>query len=76
MSNYKTWFKRIRMAFELNRREVVEIMKIGGMPVSSSHIDGWARPGNDAQRSRPMTEAEFDAFTFGLVEWSKREDKT
>lgn len=70
---YGTWFKRIRLSLSLSRADVVEIMRLGGIEVSSSRADGWSRPSSDARRATTMTEREFDAFTSGLVEWTKRD---
>ena len=75
MSQCKTWFKRLRLVLELDRADIVEIMRLAESPVSSSQADGWMRPDNDTRRSRPMSEAEFDAFTRGLVEWSKEKPR-
>ncbi len=48
-------------------------MRLGGCPVSASRADGWMRPDTDIRRSTDMTEREFDAFTSGLVQWSKQD---
>lgn len=72
-SQFKIWFKRIRLTLELTRTEVTEIMRLGGCPVSASRADGWMRPDTDIRRSTDMTEREFDAFTSGLVQWSKQD---
>ena len=62
------------MAFELDRKDVVEIMKTVGMPVSNSTADGWTRSEADTRRKAEMTKEQFDAFTHGLVEWSRKTD--
>lgn len=64
-------FKRVRLAMEMSRSDVVECMRIGGIPVSGSRADGWMRSQADTSRRTLMTEPEFDAFLTGLVEWSK-----
>lgn len=65
------------MTLELTRHDVTAIMRIGGIDVSSSRADGWARK-RDApdDRRTVMTEAEFEAFTTGLVEWARDARKT
>lgn len=70
-----TWndrFKKIRIAFEIDRYDVVAICAAGGLKISSSLADGWVRSTSD-DRFRQMSEAEFDAFCAGLVYWSKTE---
>lgn len=70
---YTKWSQRVRLALELTRHDVVEIMAAGGVTVSSSRADGWMRRRDVADGRRTvMSEAEFDAFTRGLVEWSRR----
>lgn len=69
-TRYNNWYKRIRLAMELSRGDVVECMRIGGVIVSGSRVDGWARSQSDPTRRTLMTEHEFDAFTRGLVEWT------
>jgi hypothetical protein len=51
-----TWFKRIRIVHELDRKQVVEIMRLGGT--------------ESGRRLTVITEREFDAFLTGLVEWT------
>lgn len=70
--NYNIWYKRIRLAMELSRDDVVEIMRLGGVEISSSRADGWSRASADTRRGATMSEPEFEAFTFGLVEWTRR----
>lgn len=71
-NRYSRWFQRVRIALELTRHDVVAIVAAGGVTVSSSRADGWSR-NRDASDDRRtvMTEPEFDAFTVGLVEWSR-----
>lgn len=69
------WYKRLRLALDLDRNDVVEVMRLGGVEISKSRADAWARgrPAADERGVRQtMTASEFDAFTRGLVEWSKR----
>ena len=71
MSSIDIWYKRLRLALRLHRRDVVEIMRLGGLSVSSSRADGWNRADGD-DRGQDITNEEFDAFTHGLVEWMKQ----
>ncbi|KWT70748.1 hypothetical protein APY04_0809 [Hyphomicrobium sulfonivorans] len=71
MPTYNMWFKRIRLSHAMSRRDVVEAMRLGGVEVSSSRADRWTRADGDSRRGATMTEDEFDAFTRGLVEWTK-----
>lgn len=64
-------FKRVRLACRLSRANVVECMSIGGISISNSRADGWMRSQSDDRRTL-MTEAEFDAFLSGLVEFLKQ----
>lgn len=41
--DHTLWFQRVRLALELSRHDVVEIVRLGGLTVSSSRADGWAR---------------------------------
>ena len=65
---FTNWFKRIRTAMRLTRRDVVAIMARGGIEISASRADGWMRHEDDDRRN-VMSETEFDTFTYGLVEW-------
>lgn len=71
---YTKWLQRIRLALELDRHDIVEIMAEGGVTISSSRADGWMRRRDavDDRRQTTMTEQEFNAFTRGLVEWSRK----
>lgn len=68
---FNRWFKRIRIVMELDRRDVVGIMRLGGIEISLSRADGWQRSQDDTTRRTLMTEPEFEAFTIGLVEWKR-----
>ncbi len=73
-AGYSTWYKRLRLALDLDRHDVVEIMRLGGVEISKSRADAWAR-GTQAADERgvrqTMTRDEFDAFTRGIAAWSK-----
>lgn len=67
---YNRWFRRIKTSHAMNRSEIVECCRLGGMEISGSMADAWGRnAGADARRSAPMTEEQFEAFTAGLVDW-------
>lgn len=67
---FNIWYKRLRLALELDRAQVIKIMELGGETVTRSHVDGWKLNDKD-DRYRAMTMKEFDSFTFGLVEFRK-----
>ena len=80
MSRNNKNFKRLRAALALSRSDVSEIMRLGGIEVSSSRADAWGRgessekwsgTGQGQRRMAPMSDDEFDAFCGGLVEWVK-----
>lgn len=76
-TEYNTYLKRIAIAFRLDRRDVAEIMALGGETVSNSQADAWLRGRHSAGdrvslAQRAMTRAQFDAFTRGLAEWGRR----
>jgi hypothetical protein len=66
---FNRWYRRICISHDLTRHEVVEIMRVAGMEISSSRADGWKRVDTESRRGATMTEPEFEAFTNGLVEW-------
>lgn len=68
---FNSWYNRVRMSMDLDKRSVSQIMRLGGVECSISEIEGWQRRENDARRHRTMTEQQFDAFTNGLVEWTR-----
>lgn len=70
MNRWNLYFRRIRSSHELDKREVQECCRLGGLEITVSRAEGWSR--TDARRSTVMTEAEFDAFTQGLVQWAGR----
>ena len=72
MTNWNGYYKRIRTAMELDRDDVVACCQLGGLEITRSRAEGWARGEHDRRRHVAMTEAEFDAFTVGLVEWTKQ----
>lgn len=68
---FNSWYNRVRMSMGLDKRNVFEIMRLGGVECSLSEIEGWQRREADTRRHRTMTEQQFDAFTSGLVEWTR-----
>lgn len=67
---YNRWFRRIKTSHAMSRAEIVECCRLGGLEISGSMADAWARKsGTDARRAAPMTELQFEAFTAGLVDW-------
>ena len=66
-----TYYKRVRVALELDKHDVAEILRLGGGEASLSEIEGWSRRESDQRRYRSMSEAQFDVFTRGLVEWAR-----
>jgi len=75
-----TIYKSLKTTFRLTDAEVVEIVRLGGVTVSKTQVNGWGRakdalrkadPGSHhpAQRERrykPMRNDEFWAFWHGL----------
>lgn len=67
---YNRWFRRIKTSHAMTRADIVECCRLGGLEISGSMADAWSRrAGTDARRANPMTEAQFEAFTAGLVDW-------
>jgi hypothetical protein len=67
------WYKMIRTVHELNRKQVVEIMRLGGIEISGSRADGWVRSQADTHRRNLITPDEFEAFLAGLLKWTRPE---
>lgn len=63
-------YNRIRKSHNLDRQQVAEMCRVGGLTVSSSKVQGWQQ-GRDSGRFVKITEADFDAFTYGLAEWAR-----
>lgn len=75
--------RRVCGAFQLGRRDVVDICRLGGLEISGSRADGWRRgagtyrkpdagshdPGNLERRDKPVGDDEFAAFWRGLALW-------
>lgn len=68
---YNRWLRRIVMSHRLRKHEIAECCRRGGMTISASRAEGWTRGASDTRRHVTMTEAEFDAFTSGLVDWAR-----
>lgn len=77
MTDWNSHFRRIAGSHKMSREEVVECLRLGGMEISRSRADGWRRGlqggtlERGARRSTIMSEAEFDAFTSGLIPWAR-----
>jgi len=69
--NLNAEYKKLRLALELNRHDVVEICRLGGVDVSASQADGWARR-SDSAKFVVMTREQYYGFLDGLVIWNKR----
>lgn len=69
--DYNRWFRRIVMSHRLTKQDVAECCRLGGLTVAVSRAEGWKRGASDTRRHVVMTEAEFDAFTAGLVDWAR-----
>lgn len=71
MTDWNAYYKRVRTSHKMERGEVVEACRLGGLEISVSRAEGWARGPSDARRHVCMTESDFDAFTRGVVEWAR-----
>ncbi|WNP33606.1 hypothetical protein RN333_08515 [Enterobacter kobei] len=75
--------KLIASSLELSRKDIAEIVTIGGVETSSSRADKWLRSstatknatgnselaGSRVNRTDTITDAEFTAFCTGLKPW-------
>ena len=68
---YNRWYRRISMSHRLTKSDTVECCRLGGLEISVSRAEGWKRGVSDSRRHVAMTDAEFEAFTSGLVEWAR-----
>lgn len=72
MTDWNTHFRRICMSHRLVKADIVECCRLGGIEISLSKAEAWRRSAASRHRHvTAMTEAEFDAFTYGLVEWAR-----
>ncbi|RDH86945.1 MAG: hypothetical protein DIZ77_08250 [endosymbiont of Seepiophila jonesi] len=76
-------FRRVAGALRLTKRDIVEIVALGGETISASLADGWKRdpdtfrkpdagshnPGNRERRGKPITDDQWEAFWYGLDDW-------
>jgi len=69
MTDWNLLFTRIRMSHRMTHLDVVECCRLGGLAVTRSRAEGWGR--RDERRHQRMREADFAAFTAGLVDWSR-----
>ena len=79
--------RRVCGAFQLSRRDVVDICRLGGLEISASKADGWKRgaqtyrnpdagsrdPEDLERRDKSVSDAEFAAFWRGLTIWLHNE---
>lgn len=73
MSEYNDYFKRVRISHEMSRSDVVQCCALGGLEITGSRSEGWARGIADERRFIEMHKDEFEAFTIGLIAWSREE---
>lgn len=77
MTDWNRYFRRIRITHQMTKQDVVECCRLGGLTISASRAEAWARGVQGERlergdhRSTAMTEAEFEAFTAGLVDWAR-----
>lgn len=70
-------FRLIRASHEMSKHDVVEACRHGGVEITASRAEAWARtwrggtPDRGDRRSTAMTEAEFMGFVAGLVTWAR-----
>lgn len=72
MTDWNAHYRRVRTSHKMDRQEVVECCRLGGMEISVSRAEGWARGIGDTRRHVRMTAEDFDAFTGGLVDWARK----
>lgn len=65
-------FRRICFALNVNRDEIREILRLGGVAASGERITRWSRNRTGPGGYQTMSEVEFNAFCEGLVPWTKR----
>lgn len=71
MSDYNRYLVRIKMSHRMDRKDIVRCCQIGGVNVTGSRVAAWLRSQSSDRDHAPMTAAEFDAFTYGIVEWAR-----
>nr|WP_160623800.1 DUF1456 family protein [Mixta intestinalis] len=78
MISFNEHLKLLASAMNLTRRDIAEIVELGGVSVSKSRADMWMRNpastkinvrGTRSSLYREMTEEEFTAFCAGLKPW-------
>lgn len=68
---YNRYFRRVRISHRMSKHDVVVACQRGGLEITPSRAEAWARGEQDARRHIAMSEAEFEAFTRGLVDWAR-----
>lgn len=72
MTDWNTHYRRICISHRLTKLDIVECCRLGGLEISNSKAEAWRRASSsDHRHVTRMTEAEFDAFTRGLVDWAR-----
>ena len=70
-------FRPIRASHEMSKHDVVEACRHGGIEITNSRAEAWARAWRGGaldrgdRRSTAMTEEEFMGFVAGLVPWAR-----
>lgn len=67
--NFNRYFKRISASHRMRKHDVVKCCALGGLEITASRAEGWRRGEHDERRFLAMSEAEFEAFTSGLIKW-------
>ena len=67
-TEYNQYFSMLKKAFRLNLKDLIFIFDQGGMNLSKTEIDGFARnpTSNRSDKFRMMEKKHFEAFCKGL----------
>lgn len=68
--NYNAYLKKIRSSHAMQREDVLRCCVLGGLEITNSRAEGWARAESDGRRFIRMGRAEFEAFLDGLPAWA------
>lgn len=85
-SQHNAALRRIASALRLDRKQIREIVSLGGIEISASQADGWRRgagtyrkpdagsnnPNELERRDKPISDDEWYAFWDGLDIWLHR----
>lgn len=72
MTDWNQLFKQFRVGLSLDKGEVAEICLMGGLEISNSKAEAWARGSSDKRRHIRMSEEEFKALMAGFAEWGRQ----